>query len=176
MIPDYQSLMRPVLECVRSEPRKISDVVEEISDRLGLNQEERKRMLPSGKQTTIANRVHWARSYMKQAGLVRNTRRGWYELTDRGRSVLSNPTLYLDSKYLEQFEEFQDFRSRGKESAESKDLSVQVDSPIKTPDENLQAAHKKLEAALAASWTPARTSRFLADYDSLAVRRCCHES
>ena len=91
MIPDYQSLMRPVLECARNQPRKISDVVEEISDRLELSEEERQQMLPSGKQTTIANRVHWARSYMKQAGLVRNIKRGWYELTDRGRAVVDDP-------------------------------------------------------------------------------------
>lgn len=90
MIPDYQSLMRPVLECARNEPRKISDVVEEISDNLDLSEEDRHQMLPSGGQTKIANRVHWARSYMKQAGLVRNIKRGWYELTDRGKSILDD--------------------------------------------------------------------------------------
>ena len=58
MIPDYQSLMRPVLECATAGPRKISDVVDEISDKLQLTSEEREQMLPSGKQTTIANRIH----------------------------------------------------------------------------------------------------------------------
>lgn len=151
MIPDYQSLMRPVLECARNEPRKISDVVEEISDRLELSEEERRKMLPSGKQTTIANRVHWARSYMKQAGLVRNIKRGWYVLTDRGRTVLDDTSIVLDSKYLEKFDEFQEFKSRGKENGE--DVTAQQDSetPANTPDENLQAAHRKLEAALAAN-------------------------
>ncbi|WP_199823836.1 winged helix-turn-helix domain-containing protein [Labrenzia sp. OB1] len=151
MIPDYQSLMRPVLECARNEPRKISDVVEEISDRLALNEEERQQMLPSGKQTTIANRVHWARSYMKQAGLVRNIRRGWYELTERGKSILDDPNISLDSKYLEQFDEFQEFKSRGKENGEETATQVETETPDNTPDENLQAAHKKLEAALAAN-------------------------
>jgi restriction system protein len=151
MIPDYQSLMRPVLECARTEQRKISDVVEEISDRLGLNEEERQQMLPSGKQTTIANRVHWARSYMKQAGLVRNIRRGWYELTERGKSILDNPNISLDSKYLEQFDEFQEFKSRGKENGEETAAQVETETTANTPDENLQAAHKKLEAALAAN-------------------------
>jgi restriction system protein len=151
MIPDYQSLMRPVLECARNEPRKISDVVEEISDRLELSEEERRQMLPSGKQTTITNRVHWARSYMKQAGLVRNIRRGWYELTERGKSILDDPTISLGAKYLEQFDEFQEFKSRGKESDEETSAQVETETPANTPDENLQAAHKKLEAALAAN-------------------------
>jgi restriction system protein len=151
MIPNYQSLMRPVLECARKEPRKISDVVEEISSNLTLSVEERHQMLPSGKQTTIANRIHWARSYMKQAGLVRNIRRGWFELTDRGRSVLDDPTISVNSKYLEQFDEFQEFKSRGKENDEKTSVREDTETPANTPDENLQAAHKRLDAALAAN-------------------------
>jgi restriction system protein len=147
MIPDYQSLMRPVLQCAKDEPRKISDVVEEISDRLGLTNEERQQLLPSGKQTTIANRVHWSRSYMKQAGLVRNVKRGWYELTERGRTILNDPSISLDAKYLSQFDEFQEFKSRGKVSSDDEEANGENETPAKTPDENLQAAHKKLEAA-----------------------------
>lgn len=149
MIPDYQSLMRPVLECARNGPRKISDVVEEISGNLSLSVEERQQMLPSGKQTTIANRIHWARSYIKQAGLVRNIRRGWFELTDRGKSVLEDPTVSVNSKYLEQFDEFQDFKSRGKESDDKTSVQEDTKTTSNTPDESLQAAHKRLEAALA---------------------------
>lgn len=151
MIPDYQSLMRPVLECARHEPRKISDVVEEISDHLELSPEERQRMLPSGGQTKFANRVHWARSYMKQAGLVRNIQRGWYELTDRGRSVLDDPNISVNAKYLAQFGEFQDFKSRGKEDGTKVIAQEDAETPANTPDENLQTAHKKLEAALASN-------------------------
>lgn len=151
MIPDYQSLMRPVLECARNEPRKISDVVEDISERLELSEEERQQMLPSGKQTTITNRIHWARSYMKQAGLVRNIRRGWYELTDRGRSILDDPSISLTSKYLAQFDEFQEFKSRGNEKDEQTIVQVDTETPTNTPDESLQSAHKKLDAALAAN-------------------------
>lgn len=144
-------LMRPVLESAQNGPRKISDVVEEISNRLNLSDEDRQQMLPSGKQTTIANRVHWARSYMKQAGLVRNNRRGWFELTERGKSVLQDKSIQLDAKFLENFDEFQEFKARGKEESFESTESSASETPENTPDENLQAAHKKLEAALAAS-------------------------
>lgn len=148
MIPDYQTLMRPVLQAAQHGPRRISEVVEEISSRLGLTDEEREQLLPSGKQTTIANRVHWARSYLKQAGLVRNTKRSWFELTDRGRQVLADQSIDLNTKYLERFDEFQEFRSRSKDDAPSREGSEAED---KTPDEDLQAAHQKLETALAAA-------------------------
>jgi restriction system protein len=110
MIPDYQSLMRPVLEAAEKEPRKISDVVEEISNNLELTEEDRQQLLPSGKQTTIANRIHWSRSYLKQAGLLRNIKRGWFEITEQGLAVLRDPSIKLNSKYLERFEEFQDLK------------------------------------------------------------------
>lgn len=153
MIPDYQSLMRPVLDCAQNEPRKISDVVEEISNHLELTNEDRQQLLPSGGQTKIANRVHWARSYLKQAGLVKNVKRGWYELTDRGRSVQENVDVVLNNKFLAKFDEFQEFKARGKESDEQEisSDSTESESVANTPDENLQAAHKKLEAALAAN-------------------------
>lgn len=154
MIPDYQSLMRPVLESAEKEPRKISDVVEEISNNLELTEEERQQLLPSGKQTTIANRIHWSRSYLKQAGLVRNIKRGWFEITEQGLAVLRDPSIKLNSKYLERFEEFQDFKSRGDSATQtSQDVAVLPvsDISINTPDEEILLAHKKLQAALASS-------------------------
>lgn len=151
MIPDYQSLMRPVLDCARNGPRKMTDVVEEIADQLRLTDEERSQLLPSGKQTKIANRVHWARSYMKQAGLVRNVRRGWYELTDRGREVLNNPSITLNTKYLERFDEFQAFRARSRDHDNGVEESQEDANNVNTPDESLQAAHSRLNAALAAN-------------------------
>lgn len=170
LIPDYQSLMRPVLEAARFEPRRISDVVEEIADRLDLTEEERQQRLPSGQQTTIANRVHWARSYLKQAGLVRNTKRGWFELTDRGRSVLDDPSITLNTKYLEQFDEFQEFRTRGKDDRGNDDTTiVETDIDDGTPDESLQAAHRRLEAALAANLLDYVRSASPAFFENLIV-------
>jgi len=151
MIPDYQSLMRPVLECAKNGPRKVSEVIEEISDKLELTEEERRQMLPSGKQTVITNRVHWARTYLKQAGLVSNPKRGWYELTDRGREIAEEPSAQVNTKYLERFQEFQEFKSRTKETDNDNAIEPSEIDEGTTPDENLQAAHKRLNAALAAS-------------------------
>lgn len=151
MIPDYQSLMRPVLEAAKSGPQKISDVVERISDQLQLSEDERNQMLPSGKQTVIANRVHWARSYLKQAGLVTNIKRGWYELSDQGRAVLDDPSITLDAKYLKRYDEFQDFISRKKDE-NSDDANGHEQPPVvQTPDESLEEAHSRLEQSLASN-------------------------
>jgi len=104
-------------------------------------------MLPSGKQTVIANRVHWARSYLKQAGLLHNPKRGWFDLTEAGRQVLDSGDK-IDAKYLERFESFQEFRNRGN-SNDGFDLHADFDASPDTPDEDIQEALKRRDRLLA---------------------------
>jgi restriction system protein len=73
-IPDFQSLMLPVLRAARSGEVRIGAVVQTLADDLALSEEARTALLPSGQQTTFGNRVHWAKAYLAKAGLVENTR------------------------------------------------------------------------------------------------------
>src|SRR4051812_13511382 len=106
MIPDYQTLMRPVLVCAAAGETRISDAVDQIADSLGLSTEERAQVLPSGKQTRFANRVNWAKAYLAKAGLVENTRRGYFRITPRGQAALADPKATINNAFLEQFKEF----------------------------------------------------------------------
>ncbi len=147
MIPDYQTLMRPVLQASANGEIAISDVVRELEQQFGLSDEEKAKLLPSGKQTQFANRVHWARSYLKQAGLIRNPRRGFLEITDEGRKALASDQA-INSKYLEQFDSFQEFRSRtSKETSSDKEPST---NQVETPDELLRTAYEQINQSLAA--------------------------
>src|SRR5690242_1867586 len=79
-----------------------------------LTEEERQQLLPSGKQTTFANRVHWAKTYLGQAGLLEATKRAHFRITDRGRKVLAQGPSRIDNEYLSQFTEFIQFRERNR--------------------------------------------------------------
>ncbi len=147
MIPDYQTLMKPVLRCAAQGEVGISEVVNKLVDEFGLSEEERSELIPSGKQTTFANRVNWAKSYLKQAVLVKATRRGHFVITDRGRAALSNPDIQINNNYLQQFEEFQEFRKRGKDTSVNDNESNE--NEVATPDEVLRKAHEKINKALA---------------------------
>lgn len=142
--------MRPVLECAADGEVRIGDVVEILAHELGLTEEDRDELLPSGKQTRFANRVHWAKSYLKQAGLVKATKRAHFTITDRGRDALANSSVEINKAYLEQFEEFQAFQARTKATEETSKLdeSTIAEWAI-TPDEALRSAHQKINAALA---------------------------
>ena len=149
MIPDYQSLMKPVLELAESGEVKISDAVIRLADTFGLSDEEKAELLPSGKQSRFANRVHWARSYLKQAGLLRNTRRGFFEITPDGRRVLVENPDRIDAKYLERFDAFREFKSRSNAAEEAEPDHVLAPQST-TPDETMRAAYEQITNALAA--------------------------
>src|SRR5437868_197977 len=72
---------------------------------------DREELLPSGRQSKFGNRVAWAKVYLAQAGLLRSTRRGHFEISDRGRDVLKAPPARIDIKFLEQYPEFLEFRT-----------------------------------------------------------------
>ena len=148
MIPDYQTLMRPVLECASYGEVRISDVVEKLAGQFGLTPEERAALLPSGQQKTFANRVNWAKSYLKQAGLVEITRRGYFKITNRGRATLADSAAIINTAYLEQFEDFQKFRERVRESEKPPPEDAAAPVPAATPDEILRRAHSAIEVAL----------------------------
>ena len=147
-IPDYQTLMRPVLEHAAKGEVRIGALIEALSEQLGLSPNEREEMLPSGKQTVIANRVHWAKTYLKQAGLVAPTRRGHFIITDRGRAALADPNTRIDNTFLKQFDEFLAFQGRSSERDPDEVAPIEKQADI-TPDEALRSAHKAINDSLA---------------------------
>lgn len=151
MIPDYQTLMLPVLQSCAAQEVKTPDVIVALSDQFGLTQEEREHLLPSGKQATMSNRVHWAKGYLKQAGLLSYTRRSHFIITDEGRKVLDAKPAKIDNKFLEKFEAFQEFRDRKSTGGieRANDIHPQTTEDIRTPDESLKEAHARINDAIA---------------------------
>lgn len=149
-VPDYQTLMLPVLRAAANGEVKISDVVERLAMDFGLTEQDRAELLPSGKQTTFGNRVHWARTYLKQAGLVDATRRGHFQITQRGKEVLASGTQRIDAKFLNQFPEFQAFKERSISEQDERDSTDLRQSEVlaETPDDQIRTAAQIIHDAL----------------------------
>ena len=109
-IPDYQTLMLPVLKLGATGEIQLQEANEILSDQFKLSQEEREFLLPSGNMATIRNLVAWAITYLVKAGLLYRPRRGYFTATDRGRAVLSDPPDRIDVGFLERYPEFMEFR------------------------------------------------------------------
>jgi len=148
-VPDYQSLMLPVLRAAAGGEQRIGAVAQRLADELGLSEAARAALLASGRQTIFANRVHWAKTYLAKAGLVEATKRGHFRLTSRGADVLASNPDRIDNRFLSRFEEFRQFTNRANEVDAA--ASQAIDDPAgQTPDEIMRAAHRRIEAALAA--------------------------
>jgi restriction system protein len=150
-VPDYQSLMLPVLVASCKGEVRIGDVVNQLADELKLSPEERGELLPSGRQTLFSNRVHWAKTYLNKAHLIEITRRGHFKITDRGIDVLRSQPARIDNNLLNQFLEFREFKERSSGEAEQR---TQVSPDVledrkQTPDELMRDAHRQINTALA---------------------------
>jgi restriction system protein len=147
-IPDYQTAMLPVLRFLGDgNEHHIGEVVEHVAEEFKLSPEEREQLLGSGQQTIIRNRVGWARTYLKKAGLIQSTRRGFLRISERGRVALADHPARIDVKFLEQFPEFREFRDLRRQQLEEKPQALSIDEEA-TPEEALDAAYQRLRIDL----------------------------
>jgi restriction system protein len=117
-VPDYQTLMRPVLELhTDGAEHAAKGVVVAMADRFELTSDQRAQLLSSGRQTLVANRVNWALTYLVQAGALRRPRRAHTVITDRGSSLMAGTPGPIGAKDLEKFPEFREFKARTRAKA-----------------------------------------------------------
>jgi restriction system protein len=149
MIPDYQSLMLPLLQyAADGEEHSLRESIEALSDSFSLSETDRTQLLPSGRQPVMDNRVGWARTYLAKAGLLEVTRRGYFRITNRGRDVLREKPELINVRYLDRFPEFVNFRQLSRQPG-GDDSKAGEESPDATPEELLEQSYEKLREALA---------------------------
>jgi restriction system protein len=159
-IPTYDVLMLPVLRLCAEKLWVMRDLVVRVADDFTLSPPEREQMIPSGTMTVITSRVQWAKTYLKQAGLVEQPKRAHVQITERGREVLARNPEKIDTALLQGFEEFRDFLSRTKsEDAPSTPTAlipaaltlpsvVPVAEVTNTPEEQIASASLTLNESL----------------------------
>ncbi len=154
-IPDFQTLMLPLLRIAAPGDIKITDACDKLADEFHLTAEERGQLLPSGKQSVLRSRMSWAKTYLYKAGLMVRTWQGCYHITERGKEVLNENPPRIDVRYLQRFPEFVAFRGGSASHkttsvfSEGNTASSALEADAATPDEAIRAAHAELENALA---------------------------
>lgn len=150
-IPDYQSMMLPLLQLAATDPsreftqREAGDV---LAQRLKVTEEERRELLPSGRQATFTNRVGWASTYLRKAGLLESSRRGYFKISRRGLDVLGQKPAAINNAFLRQFPEFIEFQSARSESRDNGKDTTETLS-LRTPEESLEIEYQKIRENLA---------------------------
>jgi restriction system protein len=147
VVPDFQSIMLPLLKITGdSKEHTLREAIDTLSLQFLLSDEDKKELLPSGRQQKFANRVGWSRTYLKKAGLLESTGRGKFRITERGYEVLKSNPSHIDVKFLERFPSFLDFK--GSSHAGNK-IAEPCEEINKTPEELLEASYLELHESLA---------------------------
>jgi restriction system protein len=148
-IPDYQSLMLPVLKIAEDgNEHNTREAITQLAKQFGLTDAERKQMLASGLASVFDDRFGWARYYLKRAGLLQNPRRGYFQVTERGKTVLAQNPSRIDVKLLRQFPEFEDFYNPKKAAGDEPIHEPEEGSSVETPEELLASGYLKLRKQL----------------------------
>lgn len=146
-IPDYQTCMRPLLSLLdNGETVKLATIIDKVADHFSLTEQQRQELLPSKRQTVIRNRVAWANTYLKKAGLVNSPSRGLVEITDLGRKALQDCPDKIDISYLQKFPSFQEFSQPKQANGDQpKEISQQFTDPV----ERMETANREIQLSLA---------------------------
>jgi restriction system protein len=148
MIPDYQSIMLPLLEFISDgKEHKMRNVTDGLAIKLGVTEDEQKELLPSGVAPIFYNRTAWAKTYLKKAGLIESPKQGIVIISKRGLEVLKNKPSAVNVKFLKQFSEFVEFQTTKREDEIG--IETNEDQYKQTPEESLETAYQKIRASLA---------------------------
>jgi restriction system protein len=147
-VPDFQSFMLPLLVIASDDKEhSLSGAIDRLADQFSLSAEDRREVLPSGRQARLDNRVGWALTHLRKASLMKSMGRGKFQITVRGQKVLENRPAAINMKFLKQFPEFVEFRKRQNDKV-GEDIEQQEETK-ETPEEMLEASYQNLRRNLA---------------------------
>ena len=150
-IPDYQTLMLPVLRLAADGETRVPIAADRIATEFGLTEEEREEFLPSQRQRRLHNRIHWAKFYMSKAGLVETPSRGRFVANEAGRALLATNPPRIDLGTLKTRPEFLEFyEASGEKPEEVSSPERPVTVTDETPEETIDGANAVLRASLKA--------------------------
>ena len=150
-IPDFQTLMRPILSYLADgEQRSTRNVIVAMSDEFGLTADERAELIPSGKAKSMDNRVGWSLTHLSQAGLIERPMRAQVKITPAGLEVLRSHHDRVDMSVLRTYPSYREFRerSKSKQPAISPALDVRDDGETASPQDLIDAAVAENRAAV----------------------------
>jgi len=149
-IPDFQAIMLPLLQYASDgKEHSLRDAITYLADIFNLIDEERKELLASGQQAVFDNRVGWARTYLKKADLLVSPKRGYFQITDKGKDVLIQNPGEINIKFLNQFPGFIEFKTTKKDNDKlDSEITEIIEISETTPQESIEFGYQKIRKEL----------------------------
>lgn len=165
---NVNKLASPIMDYLSDgECHTLKEIREFCCTKFNISDEEKQQLLPSG-VPILNNRVSWALTYLKKAGLIEYPKRGVYNITSRGKESIKNGTEHINVEYLQQFEEFNAFINASKSKEKSENISDIIND--ENPNEQIQNAISKLNSSLADELMTEITRISPYDFERLVVQ------
>ena len=148
-IPDYQTAMRPLLQfAADGKVHSFRDALDYLAKEFNLTDEERKKLLPSGRRELFSDRVSWAKTHLRMAGLIESPSRGNFQITERGKQILSEQPDRIDVRILREQPGY--LEASGSKNRRTERKVIEKDSPNsdQTPEEQIETASLTLRNSL----------------------------
>lgn len=146
-LPKYYEMHKPFLEYLGDgKEHRLKELKIYVSQQFHLTEAELAELLPSGRQTVFINRLGWARTYLKKAGLIESPARATFVITEEGKKVLEENPKVIDVDYLMRYEKFQEFQGVLNSDAEIEGKGAEEKE--ETPDDVFEDAFKKINKGL----------------------------
>jgi len=148
-IPGFQKFMLPLLKFAGDKKEhSTTEALEFIATEFNISEEQKNELLPSGNQKIFSNRVFWAKSYLKMSGLVENTKRAHFKITNRGLDTLSENPVEINLRYLKKFPDYVELSESWKKGNSNSDTEEEIVTP-QTPEELLDSSYQAIRKTLA---------------------------
>lgn len=129
-LPKYNELYEPILTLLSDEKtHTLQEIKEKISIILQLTEEDLAQRLVSGKQSVYDNRLGWARTFLKKAGLIDVPQRGEIQITKEGKSLLSQGIPITNQYLIKNYPSFAEFMGRKTKEPEAQEPNISEPTP-----------------------------------------------
>lgn len=151
-VPNYQDFMNPCLKVFADSKEIIkgTDIVDKVSDNLGLSDEDRSQVLKSG-ESVVKSRVYWATYFMYRAGLLERPSRGYYKITEEGLRVVASGEK-INDEFLMKYPAFVEFMQKTNDNAkkrhEERTEQISCDNTDIDPEQRINDAIDEINVAL----------------------------
>lgn len=148
-VPDFQTIMLPLVQfAADGKEHSLREAIDSLADFFQLTREERKELLPSGRQATFDNRVGWSRTHLTKAGLLTSTKRGYFKITEQGQTILSQNPHQINVAFLKQFPGYLEFIKPSNQDERTTAVTDEIVAS-QTPEEAIESAYQRVRQQLA---------------------------
>ncbi len=141
-IPSFKFVIKPFLVYLADkQEHTIRDIEQGLASEFKLTEDELARVTPSARMGIFNNRVGWASTYLRKAGLIERPKRAIYKITDDGGKVLASNPEIIDPGFLRKFPSFQEFQD-GED--ESKEIVKIPETSESTPEEIMESGYESI--------------------------------